>query len=126
MRSAIEAAIAAEHSALRAAVAAERAADELAEEASHERHPAHYATTPLEPGPCIGCIEAGRCARLLLACSVFSDFVQHGTPDLWPLSRSPSRVEFLAIFGRQSRRKHRRPAGQRSNQELMQRFLVED
>jgi len=126
MRSAIEAAIAAERSALRAAVAAE-AAEELLEETSrYPREPAHYSATPLEPAPCERCQHSPRGGALQLACAVFHGFVNGDDAPRWSTGpRVPSRVEFLAIFGPR-RRKPRRPAGQRSNQELMQQFLLED
>ena len=94
-------------------------------QAAQQRH----GTIDDEPGPCLGCIEAPRCAALRLACTVFHGFVNGDDAPRWSTERRvPSRVEFLAIFGRQSRpkaAKHRRPPGQPSSAGLMRSWVLD-
>jgi hypothetical protein len=78
-------AIAAEFAELRRQAAAERSANAVGDESEDpdledvlEAADRHCAAALIEPGPCVGCIEAKRCAHELLACATFTDFVKGG------------------------------------------------
>lgn len=52
-----------------------------------------------DPGPCLGCEQADRCALLELACEAFRSFVTTGGGDKWKLiARRPSRATFEQLF----------------------------
>jgi hypothetical protein len=100
-------AIAAEFAELRRQAAAERSANAVGDESEDpdledvlEAADRHCAAALIEPGPCVGCIEAKRCAHELLACATFTDFVNRGAgADRWlEAPRAPTRSIFRTIF----------------------------
>jgi len=125
--SSLDVAGAAARAARRAQADARRAAIAAGLEPDLEIAVAPWQPPPVEPAPCDdGCRFRERCSAGRLACQAFAMFVAGESAPRWSAaSRAPTGDEFAAIFGPR-RRKPRRPTGQRSNQELMQQFLLED